>query len=72
MDPHSDWGSIDPATGKLMNKKGAGKYKGSVEEDESLIKEENGFVKIHELKPGISPHAYIEMLDAEYPDKVEN
>lgn len=71
-DPHSDWGSIDPATGKLMNKKGAGKYKGSVEEDESLIKEENGFVKIHELKPGISPHAYIEMLDAEYPDKVEN
>lgn len=68
-DPHNDWGSIDPATGKLMNKKGAGKYKGSVEEDESLIKEENGFVKIHELKPGISPHAYIEMLDAEYPDK---
>ena len=39
---------------------------------ESLIKEENGFVKIHELKSGISPHAYIEMLDAEYPDKVEN
>ena len=35
-----------------------------------IFKDENGFVKIHELKPGISPHAYIEMLDAEYPDKV--
>ena len=24
------------------------------------------------LKPGISPHAYIEMLDTDYPDKVVN
>ena len=71
-DPRSTWGSIDPATGNLMNKKGAGKYKGSVEKDESLITEDNGFIKIHDLKPGISPHAYIEMLDADYPDKVVN
>lgn len=27
--------------------------------------------KIHMLKPGISPDAYINMLDEQYPDKVE-
>ena len=69
-DPHVEWGSVNPGSDSLMTKKGWGKYKGSVEEDESLIKEENGFIKIHNLKPGISPHAYIQMLDDEYPDKV--
>ena len=45
------------------------KDKSFIERTLALL-EENGFVKIHDLKPGISPHAYIEMLDAEYPDKV--
>lgn len=68
-DAHVDWGSIDPATGKLMVKKGWKKNKGSIEKHESLITTEQGFTedKIHNLEPGISPHAYIDMLDAKYP-----
>jgi len=68
-DPHIEWGSINPGTNDLMVKKGWKKNKGSVEENESLITAENGFTKIHNLEPGISPHAYIDMLDAKYPDK---
>lgn len=64
---HVDWGSIDPATGNLMTKKGWKKNKGSIEANESMITKENGFEKIHNLEPGISPHAYIDMLDAKYP-----
>jgi len=67
--PHTKWGSIDPATGALMNKKGAGKYEGSINEDESLITEENGFKNIKMFEPGQSPYAYIEEVDAQYPDK---
>lgn len=65
------WGSIDPATGKLMNKKGHDKYTGAISKDESMITNENGFSddKIHWLEPGMSPHAYVEMLDEKYPDK---
>jgi hypothetical protein len=63
------WGSIDPATGKLMNKKGVGKYTGAIQEDESLITEANGFEKIRMLDRGVSPLHAIEVIDAEYPDK---
>lgn len=66
-DPHVEWGSINPGTDDLMVKKGWKKNKGSIEEDESLITTENGFSKIHNLRPGISPLAYIDMLDADYP-----
>lgn len=70
-DPHISWGSIIPGDDShLAVKKGWGKNKGSIEPEESLITEENGFSKIHNLEPGISPHAYIDMLDAKYPDKV--
>jgi hypothetical protein len=70
-DPHREWGSVTPGdnTAKLATKKGWKKYRGSVDEDESLITKENGFTKIHDLEPGISPMAYIDMLDAAYPDK---
>ena len=68
-DPHIAWGSINPGETKLMNKKGHDKYRGSVDEHDSLITPENGFGKIHNLEPGMSPHAYIDMLDAQYPDK---
>lgn len=71
-DPHTTWGSIDPAdsgqNGKLMHKKGDGKYRGSVDEKDSMITLENGFSKVHNLEPGMSPHAYIDWLDAQYPD----
>lgn len=67
----SDWGSVDPATKQLMNKKGHDKYTGAVAPSESMITAENGFDKIHMLDPGTSPHAYIEHLDAQYPSKDE-
>lgn len=64
------WGSIDPATGNLMHKKGDGKYTGGIKSAESLITKENGFTKIHELDRGTSPHSAIDVLDAAYPDKI--
>ena len=56
-----------------MVKKGWKKNKGSITESESLITIDTGFKedKIHMLKPGISPYAYINMLDEQYPDKTE-
>lgn len=71
-DPHVEWGSVDPAlglNGKLMHKKGDGKYRGSIDAEDSLITESNGFKNIKMLEPGISPHAYIDYLDSQYPDK---
>jgi hypothetical protein len=65
------WGSIDPATGELMHKKGDGKYRGGISSNESLITAENGFEKIHEIGHGVSPLHAIEVLDSKYPDKQE-
>lgn len=63
------WGSIDPATGKMMNKQGFRKYAGAVKPEDSLITESNGFDKITMLEPGTSPLAWIDVRDASYPDK---
>jgi hypothetical protein len=65
----TNWGSIDPASGKLMNKKGHDKYRGSIDPEDSLITEENGFKNIVMLDPGVSPYHAIELMDAKYPDK---
>lgn len=65
-----EWGSIDPASGNLMHKKGDGKHSGGIKDKESMITKENGFEKIHMLEVGVSPHAWIERLDAEKPDRV--
>lgn len=65
----TNWGSIDPASGDLMNKKGAGKYRGAIDKNDSLITEENGFTNIQMLDPGTSPMHAIHVLDAKYPDK---
>ena len=63
----ADWGSYNPSTGKVENKKGAGKYSGSVKEDESLITKENGFENICYAGIGASPFSHIETLDSKYP-----
>jgi hypothetical protein len=69
-DPHRKWGSIIPGDpSHLATKKGAGKYRGSIDAENSLISEETGFVKVHDLEPGMSPMAYIDHLDEQYPDK---
>lgn len=65
----TQWGSVDPATGKLMNKPGFRKYQGAIKAEDSLITEENGCKNIHMCEPGMSPLAYIEWKDAQYPDK---
>ena len=70
-DPHNTWGSIDQASGKMMVKKGWKRFKGSIDEDESLITEDNGFDKIHDLKAGESPLVYIDKLDSKY-ETLEN
>lgn len=67
---HNDiqkWGSIDPATGKLMNKKGHDKHRGAIDADESLITPENGFKNIILLDVGTSPLHAIDVMDAKYP-----
>src|ERR1035437_3490476 len=63
------WGSIDPATGNLMHKKGDGKYTGGIKPAESMITVENGFAsdKITMLDRGTSPHNAIDVIDARYP-----
>ena len=65
----TNWGSIDHASGKLMNKKGHDKYRGSIDAEDSLILEENGFKNIVMLEPGTSPHGMIDVIDAKYPTK---
>ena len=67
--PRTGWGSIDPATGELMNKHGHQKYRGAVDEKDSLVTLENGFSKVHNLGIGVSPYHAIDVLDAKYPDK---
>lgn len=62
------WGSIDPASKKMMHKKGDGKYRGSIDAKDSLITEEH-FKNIVLLDVGTSPFHAIELLDAGYPDK---
>jgi hypothetical protein len=65
----TEWGSIDPATGKMMNKPGFRKYAGAIQPQDSMIDEANGFSKVHFLEPGMSPLYYIDILDEQYPDK---
>lgn len=63
-DNRSNWGDVNPATGKLEGNYG-GKYKGSISEGESLITEENGFSKIKHLKNWSDVLAEIEARDKE-------
>lgn len=58
-----EWGSVDPATGEFMHKKGWKKFTGAISEKESIITEENGFKNIVYLKPGQSPLDYVEELE---------
>ena len=59
------WGDYDPVS-KTFQTSSYGKYKGSVEPEDSMIKEEAGFDKIHTLAPGESPLDFINRIDEEY------
>lgn len=64
----SDWGDVDPATGKLTGSYGS-KYTGSVTENKSVITTENGFATVTVISNG-SPYGCIQEMDSKYPDKV--
>ena len=49
----TDWGSYNPSTGNVENKKGAGKFRGGISENESLLTPENGFTD-SKIIPGAS------------------
>ena len=49
----TDWGSYNPSTGDIENKKGAGKFTGGIREEESVLTPENGFPD-SEIIPGAS------------------
>lgn len=57
----TNWGDVNPSTKKIEGDYG-NKYKGSIEESESIINKENGFKNIIDLKAGESPISYIEKL----------
>ncbi len=61
-----DWGSYNPGTGEIENKKGFDKYTGSVTLKESLITEENGFKNIKHLPEGWSPMGEIADRDLQH------
>ena len=65
----TSWGDVDPATKKMTGSYGD-KYKGSIRKDESMITKENGFDKIHTLGVGESPLDYINRIDDEYFEKM--
>ena len=65
----ADWGSYNPSTGKIENKKGFDKHRGAIDERDSLITKENGFEDIRYSGVGGSPFSVIEEMDAKYPNK---
>ena len=58
---HPEWGDVDPVTKKMSGSYGE-KYKGCVDEKESIITEENGFKNIVTLPAGVSPESYVNNL----------
>lgn len=65
----ADWGSYNPSSGKIENKKGFDKYTGSISEKDSMITKENGFDKIEYSGVASSPFSKIEEMDDKYPNK---
>lgn len=66
-DRPADWGSYNPGTGNIENKKGFDKYRGSIDEKDSMITKENGFDIIKYSGIGGSPMSVIDELDSKYP-----
>lgn len=58
---HTVWGDINPAT-KVIEGNYGDKYRGSIDEKDSIITEENGYKNIVTLGEGESPDSYINKL----------
>jgi hypothetical protein len=55
------WGDVNPSTKEIEGTYG-NKYIGAINEDDTIITQENGFKNIINLKPGVSPESYINEL----------
>ncbi len=62
----ADWGSYNPSTGQIENKKGFDKHRGSIDKNDSMITKENGFDSIHYTAKGASPFSVIEQLESNH------
>lgn len=61
-----DWGSYNPSTGNIENKKGFDKFTGSVHLKDSIVTPENGFKNVELLAEGESPMGIIALRDEAY------
>lgn len=60
---HSNWGDLNPATGKVEGSYGE-KFKGSIEAKDSMITSENGFDEVKSLENWSDLLSEIERRDA--------
>jgi hypothetical protein len=68
-DRPANWGSYNPSTGKIENKKGFDKFRGSIDEKDSMITKDNGFDDIRYSGIGGSPFSIIDEMDSKHPSK---
>jgi hypothetical protein len=62
------WGDVQSYSSGVVTGSYGEKYRGSIDESDSLITEENGFENIQVLEPGVSPLKYIDKIDSQYED----
>ncbi len=65
------WGDVNTTTKEVEGSYGK-KYRGSIDKQDSLITEENGFTSIITLEVGSSPEGYIEWKDLQYPNRISS
>ena len=68
-DFHSEWGNIIPGTNKI--EKVTAKDVEVIDESNSVITKENGYKNICMLDKGVSPMAFLDLLDSTGVEKVE-
>ncbi len=68
-DRAADWGDVNVVTKQTEGSYGK-KYRGSIDEKDSLITEKNGFKNICYSGVGGSPFSKIDEIDAKYPNRI--
>lgn len=70
-DVRTDWGNVTFGERKGMEKVSS-KETNTINEENSVIKKENGFKNICTLAPGTSPFGYIDILDNSGIERIES
>lgn len=70
-DVYVNWGNITFGQSKGLEKVSA-KETNTINEENSVIRPENGYKNICYLTPGTSPFAYIDILDNSGIERIEN